>query len=464
LKRRPIVALIPLLAAAWLGSRAEAACGEDAVFVQGKTPIHRGPGLNYPVASFLEMGRCMKKSETSADKNWVLVSDGKLLGWVPVDRLDAKSIVETQEEKKPEVGPIGSGQTRGLVTTIKKAALRPSPKAKVKSRRKLPKGTKLLALSITTDRAFVEVRTERGGEVGWVKATSIEDPSGVLAALPISDGKLETGLDTGKQDPVEKRDSIEKKDPVMAGDPPVKDQTDVEPKAEGGTDVDIRILGLAMFPTHSLDSNGLAGIRRYDIAMYTGGLRAEAGLDGLGPLRLRLGYTFLPMPGIKPKGQPGPKIFSHQHDAAIGIGLPIAVGSVRVIPEVGYVFSLFSIRAALPGGPAQFFSTQTHAAAPGLQVQIAISKGFELGIEAAGLVGATLESPFNLGKNGITAGAQGAVSAGIYATNSLMILAQYEVRYLTARFSGAVQLDPTITKASLDTLQHGLSVGVGVLF
>ena len=47
--------------------------GKPRVFVRAKTPVRRGPGLNYPVSSFLEQGGCMAFLEISADERWALV-------------------------------------------------------------------------------------------------------------------------------------------------------------------------------------------------------------------------------------------------------------------------------------------------------------------------------------------------------------------------------------------------------
>jgi hypothetical protein len=449
---------------------AEAACDGGAAFVQGKTPIHRGPGLNYPVASFLEMGRCMKMTQTSADKAWVLVEDGNLIGWVSIDRLDAKSIMKTEEKPKAEVGPIGSGQSRGFVNVVKKTLLRQEPALKAASRRNLEVGTKLLALSITSDKKFVEVRTERGSETGWVKRSAIEDPSNTLASLPILDKKLETGI-VSKKDPapnvVGKTEPIVPKDEADedGDDKPPQLNTELSPDApKSGPDFEVRILGVASLPSRGLDSNGSAGIRRYDIAAYTGGVKAEAAIDGLGPIRLRAGYAFVPMPGLKPKGAVGPKIFSHEHDAHLSVGLPIALGIARLIPEVGYQFSLHTIRPALPGGQAQFFSSVAHLAAAGLSALIALGETLDINLSAAALLGFTKESPFDLGKPGATYGVRASGGVGIHVTESFMVVAEYGIIWSEAQFKGASLLDPTITKASLTRLEHGLSVGAAILF
>src|SRR5687768_9785411 len=48
-----------------------AKCKETEVLVKARTPVRRGPGLNYPVGAFLETSRCLAFAERSMDERWV---------------------------------------------------------------------------------------------------------------------------------------------------------------------------------------------------------------------------------------------------------------------------------------------------------------------------------------------------------------------------------------------------------
>ncbi|MBK6686279.1 MAG: SH3-like domain-containing protein [Deltaproteobacteria bacterium] len=491
------------------------------VLVKGKTPIRRGPGLAYPVSSFLDEGKCMKASEVSTDGAWVLVQDSgsKTFGWVPVKQLDPESqaALGTKAEP-PATGPVGSGQTRSYIKTAKATKLYLAPKKGAEVKKPLTEGTQLLALTLTQDGKWVEVRDDRT-DTGWVRVGAVKATPEVLAALPRSDGaELRTGMGDTKPEPpvvagnevkpepkveakpepkveakaeakpdgkaetkakVETKSKVEAKagnkpeikvaPPPAAPDPSLDDDDDdLEPgqavmvapaPVQPAMGIEAYVGAAASIPLLSLDSNGAAAIRRYNVSAL--GLGAAVGaVVPMGPLSARLGYNFIKLGGISPQGG-AVAIDGSIHDVVAAIGLPLPVGPAFIGPELGYTLAINSLLPAIPGtGIATFLSTTTHAANLGATAYYPLSSELSLDGRAALEVGTTSEGPFALGNNGLSFGARLGAGVSYLLSDPIALVARWDLRYLRTSYDGQSPADPTITTASLTRLENAFALGL----
>ncbi|MEO1335796.1 MAG: hypothetical protein AAFV29_09125, partial [Myxococcota bacterium] len=145
---------------------AAAPCKGRNVVIRKKTPVRRGPGLNYAVASFLDKMTCAPFSEVSIDEQWVLVEVDRGFGWVPIKRLSKPSQKRLARVGNTS-GPVGSGQRRNLAQVLRQSVLLERPGSGGAVRRILPENVRLLPLAVTRDGTWVQARDERG-DVGWV--------------------------------------------------------------------------------------------------------------------------------------------------------------------------------------------------------------------------------------------------------------------------------------------------------
>ena len=441
-------ALRRLALVAWLVTVpgiAEAACRSGAkpeVFIKAKSPLRRGPGLNYGVSAFLERGKCLGLVEASIDESWVLVEGAGVFGWVPVSRLDAVS-KEKVAAMKVARAPVGSGQQRGYVWTNATSSLREGSDRRSAQKKVLPQGTPLLPLMVTGDGTWVEVRDDRG-EIGWVLATRLRDETGLLAGVPRSTNVLE------------------RVEVPVAAEP----RTVLVPMTgRRGVLIDALLLGAAMSPNQTLESNGAMGFRRYELSAFAGGARIEAGTTSIEPLMARVSYAFTIIAGVKPEGE-ARAISGRQHEARMVLGVPLELGRLRVIPELGYGFWITDLDSDLPGerrGGA-FISTQQHAGSAGLSLALALVDALSLDVEAAALVGVTEEripgTAGGLGDSGPTFGALGGVGLRYGLTDDVGLALRWDFRLRRTTYEGISEIDATITEASLQAFDHGLFAGL----
>ncbi|MCK6550590.1 GW dipeptide domain-containing protein [Myxococcota bacterium] len=453
-------------------------CRSDAdrpqVFVKAKSAVRRGPGLNYAPSAVLDDGRCVAVIEVSLDESWVLVEDDdkKLFGWVPASALDPESR-PSAGRVKPKTAPIGSGQERGFVTTSGAASLRARPDADAEEKKALPEGSRLLALATTEDARWVEVRDDRG-ETGWVDAQSLIDPARTLAGLPRTTAGLKTGLDTNGADPstvvrggqlgvAPARTSDDGAAHTPSRDPvPAEDDLARSGPSIGGLQVEARVLGTAALPQHALDSNGANANRRYTVRANAAGGRVELRASG-GGLEYRLGYAFLFLAGLEPTGDATQSVGGQTHEGSLVVGYPITAGPVRLVPEVGYDFSLFAMEPSLPRDPTPLFvSSHAHGLSVGGTGIFTVTDGLDLEVAAAGIVGTTLDYPFDIGGSGLSFGARAGTTARLALMRGFGLVASYGFLWRRAPFSGPAGADATITEATLTHVEHGVSLGVAL--
>lgn len=434
-------ALILTGADAWAATKCKSGKKPE-VFVKAKSPLRRGPGLNYPVTGFLERGRCLPLGEVSMDESWVLVEGAELFGWVPVGRLDAAG-QKRAAAVKPDRAPVGSGQTRGHVWANASTDLRATPQDTAPTKKLLPEGSRLLAVATTGDGTWVQVRDERG-EIGWVNARRIRDESGVLAGVP----RTTRGV---------KVETVRIEEPVG----PASTRTVMVPLQRGML-IDAQLLASMTAPMISVDTNGADAYRRYDISALAGGARIEAATSSLGPLHARFGYGLTILSGLN-LDRVG-DISGQHHEIRAAVGYPIEVGGLFVMPEVGYAYDNLDLDPVLPGDPIKsggtFFSTRSHGGTAGVTFAYAVGESITLEFEGSMLLGTTSEYPIDLGQPKLTLGGFARAGARWSLADRFAMIVRYDFALRVAKFEGESTFDETITEATASQLTNGVSVGV----
>lgn len=415
------------------------------VFVEGKTPVRRGPGLNYAVASFLERGQCAPYSEVSLDKAWVLVDvDGKL-GWVPTSRLAAKSR-ELVSGVKVESAPVGSAQSRAYADVTRQTVMLERPDPRSPARRVLPQGLKVLPLAKTEDGLWVNIRDERG-DLGWIPTNDLA--AGGLAELPnaeVTTVPTSTSTASDSTFTASSSSSIPRESPTSFA-------------------IDAAVFAAGLLPLHSLQSNGEAPTRRYDVSALAPGTGVDITLSELGPIAVRATYLIAFLVGVSPEGNPNIAVGGLSQDASLSIGLPIDTGAARITPAIGYALGIFDFDALLPGQSGiTFVSTQTHAGTAGARAHYFATRDLRLEGDANVLVGVTSEGPATLGQAGLTFGGIAYAGLTYFLSDSLALSARYALNYRTTSYSGAGTLDATIDDAKLVDFTHGALIGMSFTF
>lgn len=413
--------------------------GKPQVFVKAKTPVRKGPGLNYQVSSFLEKGRCLPFSEVSMDKRWVLIAADETYGWVPMGRLAEVSQAGAQTIA-PKTAAVGSGQTRGEARVIKQTILLAGPNKEAGPKRVLPLDLMVVPLTTTPDGDWIEVRDERG-QTGWVLARELRGDA--LADLPIHESMADQA-----PTPVPFDSGIVRSRPGRSG---------------VGVALTAAVFAGALAPTQSLDSDGATGRRRYDVAALAPSTTVELEMMDLGPLTARVAYSIAFLTGIKADGDLAAG--GNQHDLRIRAGLPINVGPAVLTPEVGYQLALFDFDSVLSDQPfnVTFLSTTSHLATAGLRLRWFLDRSLQLEADAGGSFGTTSLSPRPLSDGGFTVGAYGTVGAQYFMGDIIGLTMRYILDWRKADYTGGGQLDPTITQGTVSGLSHGLMVGLSFL-
>ena len=414
------------------------------VFVKASTPLRRGPGLNYPVAAFLEKAQCAAFTQVSFDRQWVLVSAGEKMGWVPAGRLSAESQARVAEVPVEE-GAVGSGQKRGFAQSVRATVMRERPEPDADQKRAIPEGLELLPLAATPEGDWVQVRDERA-QVGWIASADLEGPT--LAnlpriAVPRGGDRPEVGPSTGS----------------FLGETRVGAALGAH--RDGSASVSALVVGAAAMPLQRFDSNGVRATRRYDLSAFAPATGFEVQITDLGPLSMRGNYQIGFLSGVTPEGRDDAAISGFQQDASLRIGVPLVAGDLLVTPEFGYAFGMFEVDAVIPGQLlVTFVSTQSHAVVAGGRLQYLASPSLMLEADLGLMGGLTVAGPMGLGDAGPTLGGSATVGLTWFLTEGLGFIARYGGRYRRTGFSGQAELDPTITEATLTDLSHGVSLGV----
>jgi hypothetical protein len=427
------------------------------VFIKPNTPLYRGPGINYPVAGFLERGKCAPFSEVSMDRQWVLVDLGEKLAWVERGTL-ATASQELIAKVGPGDAPIGSGQKRSYVEAKQQVSLMDRPSQSAEPKSVLPAGTRLLPLMITKNGKWVQVRDERS-EIGWVGVNQVKGSG--LEDLPIADEMADAEPAPKTKD----SPAIEVKEDEGPA-PPVVAEEEIEapppgPKEDGGIGIFAAAFGAALNPIHSLDSNSPNGYRTYEVSSFSGGAAVEIGVSDLGPIALRAGYQFAAVTGVSPENKPNVGVSGFMHDAQLRVGLPLVVGPLLITPELGYQFGMFDFEPQLPGTPALILSTISHTGTAGGRFQFFATSSLLLELDGAFVFGITSEGPSRLGDAGFTMGFLGAAGAQILITEMISVLVRYHASFRSTPYTGPAQFDRSIGEATLTDVSHGALVGVG---
>lgn len=445
LRRRP-AGLTLLLFANLVGSVpawAEAKCaGSGQVFVRGKTPVRKGPGLNYSVARFLEEGRCGRLEEVSVDGKWALLRFGKRFGWVLVSRLDERSQSKAGAAKKGDA-PLGSGVSRSFATVIKRSVLRERPQPGAAPRRVLPVEVRLLPLGVTEDGRWVQVRDDRGDQ-GWIERDALAGEG--LASLPA------IGL-APEAVAAEVRPQITVSEFGLS-------RRRVGGRQEG-VHLAATVLGGLSAPSQTFDSDGAQAIRRYDLSSLSGAVAFELQLTDLGPFTARLQAVFGGVQGLATNENPDQSAGGTTAAMDLRASWPIDLGGLVLSPELGYAFDQTNLDIALPGGrQATFVSSQRHSAIVGARGQASLGKAWLVEADLAFSVGSFGTRPGTLGSAGPGFGGRGQLGLQYLFDEMWGITARYRLQVETASFSGAGSFDSSITEARLTELRHGVLAGL----
>lgn len=413
--------------------------GAPRVFVKAKTPIRKGPGLNYQVSSFLEQGVCLAFSEVSMDKRWVLVTADEVFGWVPMGRLDPVSQAGAKSGA-PTKSAVGSGQLRAKARVAEQCLLLTEPDDKSAPKRVLPVDVMVVPLSTTPDGQWAQIRDERG-QTGWVLTKVLRGDA--LADLPINEAM--------KDRPIA---------PPVSGGQIVQ----MRPGRSGvGVALTAAVFAGALVPTHSLDSDGINARRRYDVTAVSPSTGIELEMMDLGPLSARIGYTTTFITGVEADG--GLAAGGNQHDLVVRTGLPIEVGPAVVTPEIGYRFAMFDFDSVLADQPLNvtFLSTTAHVGTLGARFRWFLDRSFMIEADGGAAIGTTSLSPRPLESGGTTFGAYGSLGAQVFFGDIMGLTMRYIVDWRRASYTGGGQLDPTITEGTVTDLSHGLMAGLSFL-
>lgn len=436
--------VLGLVAIVGLPGEARAACPTGQVFVRAKTPVRQGPALNYEVSRFLERGRCAGLEQVSMDGRWTLLRLGDAFGWVTTDRLDAVG-QERAAAAKATSAPIGSGTERAFSEVVERAVLFDRPQSGATPRRIFQAGARVLALRLTPDGAWVEVRDDRG-DVGWVERERLA--GGKLSELP-------------EVRPLEAESAETLEAPLEV---PEAFSTARARRRMGAQDEGVHLtasaLGAALFPMQRLDSDGVRGIRRYDLQALSAGAAVDLQLTDLGPITARMGGILGVLSGLaanEGEGSSGGSLAS----LVLRAGLPLSLGTTVLTPEVGYAFDATDLDVAPPGGrEPTFVSSQVHAGLAGARLQVPVSEAILLEGDLAATLGVVSSRPGTLGASGgLAFGAKASVGAQYLFDAAFGLVARYVAEGFTADFSGTGSLDPTITRATLGELRQALLFG-----
>lgn len=458
------------------------------VFVRAKTPIRRGPGLNYQVSRFLVRGRCLPFAEVSMDRRWVLIEQADAFGWVPVRRLNKRSRERVNVTPSARAAAVGSAQFRGVSRVARPCLLLDRPDPRASPRRVLPRDVEVVPLAKTRDGRWAQVRDERG-EVGWVLMANLV--GGAWAALPVLQEGFNRGVAAGvrrssrSRRPAESRSvrsgGSGRSDPEAAGGRIGRDGVEgqdgpgLAPLEHGSSDgaseqvaaprAGIGLSGSGLVGvvvlTHQLDSNAELGRRRYELFALSPALAVRFELDALGPVVLRAGYLFALLYGVSPENIDAVGLGQLQQ-GIFRAGLPLDLGPVHVTPELGYSFGWFDFDSLFTDDPqtSNVVASKSHMAAAGARARWTATRSVMVEAEAALLLGVTLDVPRDLGENGLAYGFEGAIGARWSRDDTFGLVGHYLVKWHRTGFRGPSALDPTLTEATLTDLAHGFVLGI----
>lgn len=422
-----------------LGALIAAPCPKEEVEVQAKTPLRRGPGLNYPVVGFVEKAACFRLDSSSMDGRFSLVEGPPGLGWVLTERLDPAGQARARQVQ-PEASPIGSGKTRQEPALVAAAVLREGPAPEARSRGPLPGGARVVPLRLSADRAWVELRTARG-DVGWVLVSAL--PEAALRDLPVD-----------APAPL-----------VSAPEPAPEPEQGVAVGRVGGRGQGVHLLAEAgvgfVALGQSLGSDAPSGLRRYDLNASALALSVQLQLSDLGPLTARGWFSGSGLDGLSTDGR-SEGVGGTALGAGVRVGWPLAFAELTLTPELGYRFDGLSLDVAFPGDAvATLVSADAHLAEAGLRAQWVPGPAWLVAGELAGGFGSVASSPGSLGSGGLAGGLSAAleVHRALWGGLSGGLRGRYGM--WTVSYEGASSFDATIEQADLSQWAAAAEVVLG---
>ncbi len=419
-------------------------CPEGDVRVRAKTPVHRGPGLNYPVVQFLEQDGCARLEQVSVDARWTMLRLEASYGWVLTDRLDASG-QEAAAAARPDAAPIGSGTERSFGQVVERSVLRERPQTGAPPRRVLPAGVRVLPLQLTADGAWVEVRDDRG-DVGWMERAHLA--GGTELPLASADVPGEIGLS-------------EEALSAAAQDDAVRLARRRVGARDEGVHLTVGLFGAAVMPTQRFDSDGGPRNRRYGLSALSGAGSIEVQLTDMGPITARTGYTFGLIDGLATDDNPEQSAGGRMHDLVLRFGWPLALGSAVLTPELGYGLAVLDLDPALPGErQVTFVSTATHLGLAGVRFQLPFAERLLLEADAAFAMGSSSPGPGSLGSaGGLAVGGRGSAGVQYMANAAFGVTLRYALEGFSADWSGTGSFDRSLTWASVGELRQALLLG-----
>lgn len=431
------------------------------VFIKGKSAVRRGPGLNYPVSTFLSKGRCAPFTEVSIDREWVLVDVKSVLGWVPRSKLSSASQKTIAKAGAGDSAPVGSGQERGFVEAVTQIQVKRQPTKDAPPKALLPEGTKFLPLARSADSEWIEVRDERG-DVGWVRREQLKGEA--LKDLPIFTGDTDPTKGTGNIGGGFRSGGGGAASPSPGGFSLGISAPGPTRSADTVTFI-TQVYGAALIPVHSLVSDSVQNVHSYDLTAFAAGGGIEVQVTDIGPVSVRAAYQLGVLSNLKAEDNEVNALSGMQHDAQIRIGLSLGLDSLLITPELGYHFGLFDFAQELPtpeGQPRRrFISSQSHMGMAGVKLDYFVSSSFALEADGAVMLGGTIEGPelVRLGTPGLTVGGVAGIGGQLIVGDSVGIFFRYSANYRKTGFEGPAALDPSITQSTLTDFSHGLLVG-----
>lgn len=182
--------------------------GRDKIVARAPVAVHEGPGDGFKSKRKLKPGS--KVTVLGRSGRWARVRAGKTRGWVLERALKSYAPREGQAEVTEETpsnriwgkGEDNSGRFFVVEIASQGGELRASSNLEGESIAKLSPGDRVVVLTQSADREWMQVR-ENGGKQGWIQRASVK--SSVAGGFGADAGKIDVSEDL---DPVREREAM----------------------------------------------------------------------------------------------------------------------------------------------------------------------------------------------------------------------------------------------------------------